>query len=303
VATGSYDTSFLGFAQSSVENIVGTTDDVRISGPIGDANFYAQLLVMVLPLALDRMWREQSRWLRLAGGYTAAVVAVATVMTFSRGGALGLAVVGILMLITHPPKPVTVAALIIAAVAVIPVLPDTYLERLSTLSQIGSVDASTDISIRYRTAEVGAGIGMALDHPLLGVGYGNYSANYRDYSRGLGIDFSSKAREPHNLFLEVASETGVLGIAAFGAILLVAFGSIAGSRRRLRAAGRTDEAAIAYAIGVALVGHLVTSVFLHLDFARLFWVFIGLALALPNVAATEPGDEPETARNEAAVAP
>lgn len=302
VATGSYDSAFLGFAQSSVENIVGSTDDVRISGPIGDANFYAQLLVMVLPLALDRMWRERRLWLRLAAGYAAAVIAVATVMTFSRGGALGLAVVCGLMLITNPPKPATMATIVIGAVALFPVLPDTYIDRLATLGQIGSVDASTDISIRYRTAEVGAGIGMALDNPVLGVGYGNYAANYQEYSRSLGIDLSATAREPHNLFLEVASETGIAGVAAFGVLLTAAFGAVVRSRRALRAAGRTDEAAIAYAVGVALVGHLVTSVFLHLDFARLFWVFLGVALALPNVAAAEAAEPSEIAAEEPAVA-
>ena len=57
----------------------------------------------------------------------------------------------------------------------------------------------------------------------------------------------------------------------------------------LRAGGRDDAAALALAVGIGLVGHLVTSLFLHLDFARLFWVFVGLALALPNVADREAG--------------
>ncbi len=290
VVTGDYGSSFLGFAQSSVENIVGATDDIRISGPIGDANFYAQVLVMILPLALDRMWRARSRSGRLGAGYAAAVTTAAIVMTYSRGGALALAVVAAFMLATHPPKLRSVVGLALAAVLAIPLIPDAYIARLGTLTQIGTVDASTDISIRYRTAEVGAAVGMVQDHPLTGVGYGNYAANYQDYSRGLGIDLATTAREPHNLFLEVAAETGIPGVAAFGLLLGVTAAAVVGSRRRLRAAGRHDEAAMAYALGVALIGHLVTSVFLHLDFARFFWTYVGIALALPNVAARESAD-------------
>jgi hypothetical protein len=47
--TESFNTTFGGFAQSAVQNICAQTDDVRISGPISDPNFYAQLLVMLVP--------------------------------------------------------------------------------------------------------------------------------------------------------------------------------------------------------------------------------------------------------------
>ena len=84
-------TTFAGFGLSSVENIVGTFDDIRISGPVGDPNFYGQLLVAILPLALDRMWGERTMRLRLLGAGSAAVIAAATVLTFSRGAAVAWA--------------------------------------------------------------------------------------------------------------------------------------------------------------------------------------------------------------------
>jgi O-antigen ligase len=292
IATASYDSVFFGFAQASVENIVGTTDDIRISGPIGDANFYAQILVMLLPLALDRMWRDPLRLGRIAGAITSALLTATIVMTFSRGGALGLVVVGALMLATHPPKATTLLALVVVVAAAVPLIPDSYMARLGTVTQVGSVEGDTDVSIRYRTAELTAGLGMITDHPLTGVGYANYPDAYPEYSRRLGIDFRNTERKPHNLAVEVAAETGIPGLAAFGIMLFGAGGALLGSRRRLLEAGRTDTAALALAIGVGLVGHLVTSLFLHLDFARLFWTFVGLALAMPNVADHETAQEP-----------
>ena len=36
-----------------------------------------------------------------------------------------------------------------------------------------------------------------------------------------------------------------------------------------------------------MVGFLITALFLHLDFARLFWLLIGLSFALPIMAERE----------------
>ncbi|MBP1632911.1 MAG: hypothetical protein H6Q11_1199, partial [Acidobacteria bacterium] len=66
-------------------------------------------------------------------------------------------------------------------------------------------------------------------------------------------------------------------------------------RRRWRAVGREAEANLAYAVGAALTGWLATSVFLHLDFARPVWLLLGLAFALPRLAAADAAAESEAA--------
>jgi len=72
-----------------------------------------------------------------------------------------------------------------------------------------------------------------------------------------------------------------------GALILGAFAALARSRRRFAAAGLTDEARTSGALTASLAGFLVTALFLHLDFARLFWLLIGVSLAMPAVAANE----------------
>lgn len=285
--TGSFDTSFGGFGQTAVQNIVGGVDDVRISGPIGDPNFYAQLLVMLIPLALDRALAEPRRSRSLAAWGAVAAMTASIVFTFSRGGVLALGVVVLLMLLRRPAHWRALAALALAAALAVPFLPSGYLDRLTAISQVGTVGSTTDVSIRGRTAEAGAGWGMFVDHPLTGVGLGNYSGRYQEYARSLGIEVKRVDREPHNMFLEVAAETGLPGLAAFGAMVGGAFWALAAARRRWRAASREAEAGLAYAIGVALVGWLATSAFLHLDFARPFWLLLGIAFALPRLAARD----------------
>lgn len=294
--TGSFGTSFLGFGQTAVQNIVGGVDDVRVSGPIGDPNFYAQLLVMLTPLALDRAFAEPRRSRRLAAWGAAAVMAASIVFTFSRGGILALGVVMLLMLLRRPVRWRALAALALAAALAVPFLPPGYVDRLTALGQVGTVESNTDVSIRGRTAENRAGWGMFMDHPLTGVGLGNYAGHYQEYARGLGIEVKRVDREPHNLFLEVAAETGLPGLAAFGAMLGGAFWALGTARRRWRAAAREADAGLAYAIGVALLGWLATSMFLHLDFARPVWLLLGLAFALPHLARADAAQDPREAR-------
>lgn len=283
--TGSFDSTFGGFGIASVEQIVGTYDDIRISGPVGDPNFYGQLLMAVLPLALDRMWGERTLPLRLVGGASAALITVATVFTFSRGAAVALGAVLVMMALVYRPSFRSLAAVAVVAALAIPLLPPGYLDRLTALGDVGSVEGATDPSIRGRTAEVTAGWLMLLDRPFTGVGYGTFPDHYQEYVSGLGIELRSESRNAHSMYLEVAAETGLPGIAAMGAVIIGAFAALSRGRRRFEALGLLEEARTARALAAALVGFLITAIFLHLDFARLFWLLIGLSLALPGLAA------------------
>ncbi|MFH1104585.1 MAG: O-antigen ligase family protein [Actinomycetota bacterium] len=285
--TGSFNTTFGGFAQSAVQNIYAQTDDVRISGPIGDPNFYAQLLVMLVPLAYDRMRDETSRFLRVAAAYAGLACAVGVILTFSRGGALALAVVAVALIVRHPPKVRTVVAVGVLALAALPFLPPGYLARLGALGQVGEIQAGVDPSIRGRTAELTAAWEMFADHPLVGVGYGNYIVLYPEYARESGIDIRSTERNAHNLYLATAAETGIAGLVALGAVIVGAFVALHSGRKRFREMSDHRADGIGYAIAVSLVGYLITSLFLHMAFARFAWLMIGLALAFPSTAAAE----------------
>lgn len=286
-ATGSFDSNFGGLGQSAAQQIVGELDDIRMSGPIGDPNFYAQLLVMIVPLAYDRMRDETTRILRLAAGYAAGTCALTVVLTFSRGGLLALAVVVGLLLVRYPPKLRTVVAAGAIVMLAVPLLPTGYLDRLGALGGIGTIQADVDPSIRGRTAELTAAWEMFVDHPLSGVGYGNYVTRYPEYARDAGIDVRSTEREAHNLYLATAAELGLLGLAAMAALGIGAFTALAVGRRHFRAMSDQRADGIGHALTVSLIGYLVTSVFLHMAFARFAWLVVGLALAFPSTAAAE----------------
>lgn len=285
--TASFHLSFGGLAQSAVQNIVGATDDVRISGPVGDPNFYAQWMLMVVPLAADRFWDETHRWWRLVAATCGLVAAIAVVLTFSRGGLLGLGVVGALLLVRRPPRLRTVAAVALLAVIALPLLPPGYTDRLATLTDVGSVGSGVDPSLRSRTAEALAAARMFTSDPVTGVGYGTFADRYLAFTRDLGIDLRATGREAHNLYLQFAAEMGVPGVLLLAGLTAGIGVSVRRGRRRFRSMSDFTGDGIGFAVGVALIGFAVTSAFLHLAFARLPWLLVGIALALPGVAAWE----------------
>jgi hypothetical protein len=285
--TGTFDTTYLGFAQSEVQNIVDATDDVRISGPIGDPNFYAQWLLMVIPLAIDRFRDETSTILRGLAGATTLTCIASTVFTFSRGALIALAVVLGVMALRHPPRFSTIVAIGVVGVLSLPFLPSGYVERMVALADLGGADIGTDPSLRARATETAVSIAMFAEQPLTGVGYGNYMPRYLDYSRDLGSDLRRKPREAHNLYLETAAETGVPGLLALGAVFGGAFVALSNGRRAFRAMGDMSTDGIGHAVMVSIVGYLITSAFLHMAFARFIWLMIGIAFAFPSLAAAE----------------
>lgn len=297
-ATGTFDSVYGGFAQSAVQNIAGSTDDVRISGPIGDPNFYAQWMVMLVPLAIDRFYDETRAALRYLAAAAGILGSVAVILTFSRGGLIALVVVLGLMALRNPPRLRVVVALAAVGVLALPTLPDTYLDRVGALADIGSVNTGTDPSLRGREAELSAAWEMFSSRPLTGVGYGNYIDRYNQYARDLGIDLTRKPREAHNLYMETAAETGIPGLLVLGAVITAAFAALHRGRRHFRAMADHRADGIGYALGISLIGYLVSSLFLHMAFARFFWLLLGLAFAFPSAAAAE-----DRARDEALGAP
>jgi O-antigen ligase len=69
-----------------------------------------------------------------------------------------------------------------------------------------------NFAIVERLAHWEAAIGMLEDHPVLGVGIGNYVATYPAYALPGWRDALGHA---HNYYLHVAAEMGLLGLAAY----------------------------------------------------------------------------------------
>jgi O-antigen ligase len=216
-------------------------------------------------------------------------------LTFSRGAAVGLAVVVLTMValryirIRYLVAAVGIGALVLVAVP-------QYADRLLTLTSVTSllsdeaVGSAADNSLLSRATENLTAINVFADHPVVGVGPGQFSTYYRDYADEIGLSVRAQDREAHNLYLSLAAESGILGLGAFLVAVIVTLVGLARARRAALAT-RPDLAALAAAFLLALIAYLASGVFLHLSYARYYWLMLALggaaALIIRQVMAEE----------------
>lgn len=285
--SGRFDNDFGGLAQYRVSDIAGDTQAPRPGGTLGDANYYGQALLILLPIGFYLAFRGRSGLSRLAGWASSAALIAAIVLTYSRGDALALGVVLIGVVIYKRPRPVFWLGLILAAIVVLPLLPANYIARLDTVVSVVQGNQQTllsEDSLRGRAGAITAAVQMFLDHPLIGVGRENYPLYQLQYLEGSGLALSSASIPPHDLYLEVAAESGIMGLIIVGGVFIVAWQALVEARRRFIAAGAFREAELAAWLGIGFLGYMVTSLFLHGAYMYILWLQIALIIAMRQLS-------------------
>jgi O-antigen ligase len=285
--TGTFENNYWGFAQASYEQYAGSLKGYRISGPIGDPNFYAEVMVILVPLALERVLNERNRALRLIAIWALSVITLTVVFTYSRGGFVALCAAVLAWFILYPPRIKYLPFLFLVGLALMMLIPQEYMARITSMGELISAPSigfrTQDYSFRGRASETLAGLEMIKRNPILGVGLGNYRVNYQEYAKSIGLAITASERSAHNLYLEVAAETGLVGFTAFAALLWTMARNIISSWKRLKRAGNDRIASMVAALGASTFGYFVAAVFIHAAFPRYFWLLFGISLSLPQV--------------------
>lgn len=290
--TGDFTNNYWGFGQAhQLQIVVGQAEGYRIAGNVGDPNAFAQILMLLVPISLNRMQSAQKSWAKALAGWSFAVTVLAIIFTFSRGAFVSLMAIFLVMAILNPPKLSTIVAGIVLFVMVLPFVPQEYTERMSSLVSIipgvgeESVAGVEDGAIRGRTSHLFVGLGMFTDYPIFGIGYGHFGYHYQTYSRPLGINTATReGRSAHNRWLEVFAEQGIVGAAAYFSLLGGIYFSITRARRKLENIGQHDDAEMIIAFGVGAIGYFAASTFLSDDYPRFFWLIFGIGLSAINIA-------------------
>jgi len=286
--TKTFTNNYGGFAQAEYMQITVGSNDYRIAGVVGDPNFFAQIMVVLVPVALERMLHEQRLGLRILAGVALMLSALSVLYTYSRGGFLALAVSMLLFLIFFPPHPRRVPWLILGALVVMSFIPPSYYERILSINLAFSAPQtqfrSTDKAIQGRTSELLTGLAMFSDHPLFGVGLKNYAYLYPYYSKSIGLAPTASQRSAHNLYLETLAETGAVGFTVFMLIIVTTLRTIWAARKRFIEAGLYNYAYMTTGYFIGVVGYLMAAFFVHSAFPRYFYLLIGMGLALDAMA-------------------
>jgi O-antigen ligase len=234
----------------------------RAAGPFGESNFFALSLAVLVPFAIHLV--AGGGWRRLVGVLAVPLLLAGVLSTGSRGAliAAGLALVVSGLAARRTARP----ALLLGALAVTVVALAAGTSVFS--AQIQDAQSRT---LDGRATENKIALAMFADHPLLGVGPGNYPAFYRDYARRIGND-ARVLREPHSLPLEIAAEQGVAGLLGWLVMIVALVGYALRRGVQRRPAGRT--------LLLALATYGTGSLFLHGSALRLAYLLIGMLIAV-----------------------
>jgi putative inorganic carbon (HCO3(-)) transporter len=286
--TGQFANDYLGLARPVFETPGGEISYL-IGGPFGDPNYLAQRLVVALPIGVSLVWTSTSWTLKAIAAGAVALCVAALAVTGSRGGLLTLLVVAILLIATIVPRKwylaAGVALLLLLGLLLVPA--QTRAPFASALNEARSLFTAPNEAIAGRAREWRVATAMYADHAVVGVGAGNFPNRYLDYAVDTGADLRPEERAPHNMFVEIATETGIVGLIVFGIIVVTALESLRRARLRLRTAPRA--AGMVDAFGIALAGYAVSGMFLGLAYSDLLWVLLGTAFASVQVASIGSG--------------
>jgi putative inorganic carbon (hco3(-)) transporter len=275
---------------------VNLVEDGRVTGAVGglfgNPNDMALNMVAFLPLGIVIGLGRGRPLVRLIALIGVPAIAAAIVFSKSRGGLVGL--VAMLLVLLYQMRRVRpgIAAMVVAAsVATVPLLPESFTNRMSSI-----VNAEEDPtgSREARKRLLSEGYRTFLQNPVFGVGAGQFQ-NYQPDER------EEAWRETHNAALQVAAELGIAGLIVFIILVVWGFGAVlrtGSTLRRMRARHRPREPdpgfarrepleLYASAMIASLTGWFAAAMFASVAYYWTFYIVLGLAAALRDVAIRE----------------
>ncbi len=291
---GPAEYGFMGFGQLDSAIVDGEGRVARrLAGPIGETNRFAQIMSVLIPIGAGAALALHGAK-RLACWLAVGLVVVGMLFAFSRGTIVALALAVPFALAFKMLRWRHLVAVGAAGLVLFLANPH-YAARVGSIGQVavrslGLEPAglrNADGAARGRlTAMKAAGL-LFLEHPILGAGPGLAPYSYEENASVVGGKVRSYGRRSHNLFLQLAAETGLVGLLAFGAVIALSLRELDRARRRFASTDRGLWGVVC-GLELAIVISLTTSLFLHAAYIRYFWMLIGLAAAASAVPGTPP---------------
>lgn len=168
----------------------------------------------------------------------------------------------------------SVLLIFVITAAVIRLVDETFIERMSTLSEQTTIkdEGSGSRRVHFWLAT----FDLLNDHPLgAGIyGYDTLSPIYLD-PKFLGEEFGSAARAVHSLWFQALSEVGWIGFAAFVFLLVSLYRHLRRAKQILIAKNKLKQYYLLIAIEAGMLGFLVSCSFINMFRSQiLYWMLL-----------------------------
>ncbi|NLW21711.1 MAG: hypothetical protein GXY88_00405 [Tissierellia bacterium] len=240
----------------------------RVISTFDNPNILAEYLILTIPITFALLYNTDSMFKKLLFLISMAIQGLCIILTFSRGGWLGLFLALLVFAIFIDRK--LLLLYVLGGLGLIVFNPTAIMTRLST---IGSIE---DSSNAYRIPLWKATLLMIKDYWVngAGLGFNSFRALYPRYMRQ-GI----VAVHSHNIFLQLFVEIGIFGLIGFivfvfNSIRISLITFVKGMDIKIR---RISVAVFASILGILLHG-LVDYIFFNDRILMMFWILVSTGL-------------------------
>lgn len=257
-------------ADAWVDEEVFESLSVRVYSTLENPNVLAEYLLLAIPLAASCIFTTKTPFGKTLAVLTLAGMTVCMMLTYSRGGWLGLIIAAAVFLVLIDRRFIVIG--IAALIGMMFVLPSSIIERFTSIGNM------SDGSTSYRVAIWIGTVNMLKNYWFCGIGPGtaSFRAVYPTYSYN-----AATSQHSHNLFLQLICDSGICGLFAFLAMLFMLFRITASSLKN-----STDKVKRIRLIAVisGLLGFLAQGMtdysFYNYRVTLVFWVFVALGAIL-----------------------
>ena len=254
---------------------------LRYEGYQMEANIFAFHQIFIIPILLFLLARfDRPRFLRPLILAALAGSVFVLMLSFSRGGFVGLILILAVLLVVERKNKALMMVALSGAVILLIAAPALYWDRINSLYEAARhVSQDHAILVRVRTLKVAAILGF--ENPVFGVGIGNFI-----YQSGRFLPYTKVV---HNAFLQIFAELGLPGMAIVTTILIRNFLII---RSMMRSKLSRERARLGRFLMVQQVAVAVNATFIPIGYEFIFWLWLTIP-SLADLAYSEKADEPE----------
>ena len=269
-----------GINQYATGQFLDTAVVTRIAGyeapTTANPNDLALMLNILLPLTLALLIHADALWQRLVLLAMSAIMVCAVILTFSRSGFIALSTIGILFAyrLIRQGRLIPVAAVALTAVAAVPLLPGSYLQRLTT---IVNTDADRTYSAQTRWSDMTTAMRVVANNPVVGAGLG---MDILAMNQARGETWTAV----HDVYLQYGIDLGLPGLTLYGLLAGSAIASAGAARRLAVTRGRRELAGMAEAVRISLIAFSVAAIFHPVAYHFYFYYLAGLAVAVARIS-------------------
>jgi len=240
-------------------------------------NDLALMVNLLLPLTVGLFLASKETWQRIVLLTAVGVEAATVVLTYSRGGAVTLAVIGLAYLwkLRRQLERSFIYAGLLAALLALPLLPSSYFDRMSTIT---NVEADRTGSAQERISDMIIAGKTILANPIIGAGMGMNMLVMREARGGwLGV---------HNVYLEHALDLGLIGLGIF---LVLLWSSLRAVAHVQHTSSSPDLVLLAQGLQISLIAYATAALFHPVSYQYYFYYIAGLAIGARTIAGAARG--------------